>query len=461
MKQLPLLDVLTSGCDERIFLKDNSNKYHLNPLRFERVLQRGSCTCNPLTPDGYEVAKAFHDEMPTADFQKLLASYTGRLQETLQRDRTEEFHVVYGPSGSDAMYIPLLFQQLLNPGKTIVNIVTCPEELGSGSKVAAQNKYYAAWSQYGESLPIDEFIEGAAPVETHFLPARDVSGHIPDRKQEIRDLIEKAGDKPIVGNLVFGSKSGIKDDLAVIDEFPEIMWVVDMCQFRADLSLIHDLITKGVQIMITGSKFYQAPPFCGALLVPKDITAKVAQCDAAPAEAYARLFTRYDFPPALTNLRNVMPDFENWGLLMRWAIAVDEMEKYRGWDAEKTNAWIRRWSRVVAGRLAMSNMFEMMPDMELTNDSIISFTIHINGRALNKAELKAMFDELVTEEHEGLGHANMFFMGQPVDYGKKAFIRLAIGSYTVRQGLSADDFDFGPDLRVVELIENKVRTLYA
>ena len=54
-----LLKVVTSGCDERIFLKpeSNANKYNLHPLHFEGLFTRGSCTCGTLTRFGYDVAK--------------------------------------------------------------------------------------------------------------------------------------------------------------------------------------------------------------------------------------------------------------------------------------------------------------------------------------------------------------------------------------------------------------------
>ena len=56
-----LLNILSTGCDERIFLREetNANKYHLNPLNYKNLLNRGSCTCGTLTPFGHEVAVEF------------------------------------------------------------------------------------------------------------------------------------------------------------------------------------------------------------------------------------------------------------------------------------------------------------------------------------------------------------------------------------------------------------------
>ena len=458
-----LLQILTSGCDERIFLRPetDANKYHLNPLKYEGLFHRGSCTCGTLTPSGHVTAREFMDAYSEDRYEGIVKDQTKRLQALLRETEEDQFHVFFGPSGSDMMYLPLLFQAMMHPGQEIINIVSCPEELGSGSKAAAENAYYAEWNQFGERIPMGEKVCEEVQSRVHFLDARASTGHIVDRKQAIRDLISKHPGQPLVGNLVFGSKSGIKDDLAIIDEFKEgVMWVVDMCQFRTDRTLIHDLIGKGVMIMVTGSKFYQAPPFCGALLVPKQWTHKMAPLPAAVAKGFERLFTAYDFPTALPAVREQLPHFKNVGLRVRWEIALREMEAYMAFSQDEANGLIRRWSQVVTGRLAQSDYFRLMPNIELTNDSIVSFMVLVNGRALNNVELKKLFDYLVLNRHEGLRDYDRIFLGQPVQYGEKSFIRLAIGSYSVRKQLAKRQFDPTNDLQIITLIERAVKHIF-
>ena len=48
------------------------------------------------------------------------------------------------PSGSDAEYIPLLIAKLFNKGKDVLNIVTCNEEVGSGTLNAAGGRFFSA-----------------------------------------------------------------------------------------------------------------------------------------------------------------------------------------------------------------------------------------------------------------------------------------------------------------------------
>jgi hypothetical protein len=115
---------------------------------------------------------------------------------------------------------------------------------------------------------------------------------------------------------------------------------------------------------------------------------------------------------------------------------------------------------VVIGRLALSDRFGMMPDMELTNDSIISFTVSAGGRELDYDELKKLFDTLVLGEHPSLNGFKRVFLGQPVRYGERSFIRLALGSYSIRKLMEPNGFDPYNDLHVVDLIERTAIELF-
>lgn len=454
---------IVSGGDERIVLSPGTgtNQYHLNPMEYEGLLMRGSCTCGTLTPAGHETACRFERDYRVNADAEWIGRQTRRLQHLFGAQGGLDFDIFYGPSGSDMMYWPLLMQAMLYPGQTITNIVSCPEELGSGSVLAAQGRYYAGTNQFGSPVARSERVTDSFTVDARFLPARDDSGCIAERKQAIREIIAARPGQPVVGNLVFGSKSGIEDDLQIIDEFREsVMWVVDMCQFRTHRNLVHDLLGKGVLLMVTGSKFYQAPPFCGALLVPAEWTGRLRGLAAHHLAAYGSLFSAADAPPQLSQLRALWPDHANPGLRLRWEIALDEMEAYLALPRERTDALIRRWNRVVVGRLALSDRFRLMPDLELTNDSIISFTVNAGGRELDYAGLKLLFDHLVLGTHSGFKGCHRVFLGQPVRYGERSFLRLALGSYSIRKMLGEAGFDPGNDLRLVDLIEETAAALF-
>lgn len=50
--------------------------------------------------------------------------------------------IFFSPSGTDSEYIALMIGKLLNPGRAITNIVTCNDEVGSGSKNGANGKFF-------------------------------------------------------------------------------------------------------------------------------------------------------------------------------------------------------------------------------------------------------------------------------------------------------------------------------
>jgi hypothetical protein len=58
------------------------------------------------------------------------------------------------PSGSDAEYIPLLIAKILNPDpeKEFVNIITCNEEVGSGTVDASKGQFFSTMEPIEGSL---------------------------------------------------------------------------------------------------------------------------------------------------------------------------------------------------------------------------------------------------------------------------------------------------------------------
>lgn len=240
-------EILEQGCDERVHIVEgtNRNKYHLNPVQYETLLQRGSCTANLLTRRSHGVAKAFLGKYDELNYENLLEKQSNRLRDLVGSEFNDPFDIYFGPSGSDLVYYPLMFQGMLNPNKKLINIVSCPEELGSGSGYASESRFYANYNQFGDKIPKGEFVDPEHISEVHYLDARDKEGNILDRSKSVKEIIDANKDAAVVGSLVFGSKSGIKDDLDIIDPDDGTMWVVDLCQFRVDPKLIHELLEKG------------------------------------------------------------------------------------------------------------------------------------------------------------------------------------------------------------------------
>ncbi len=108
-------------------------------------------------------------------------------------------------------------------------------------------------------------------------------------------------------------------------------------------------------MLITGSKFFTGPPFCGALLLPPAI---VSRLDQAALPAGLRAYSaRADWPgrAAVGSLR----DEVNLGLLLRWRAALAEMEAFAAVPIATRCEILTRFTAHVRDGIAAN------PDMDL------------------------------------------------------------------------------------------------
>lgn len=458
-------DVIATGGDERIELRENGlNKYFVNPVQYKGVFNRGSCTCNVLTDGGYEAAQKILDRLDTESYDALRRDQEKRFRELIEFGDGDRFQIFYSPSGSDLSYYPILFARLIHPDKDIYSVLTAPEELGTGSIVAMAGKFFAEKNQFGDAIPTGELVDPAIKITQKSFSARDDNGHIIDHRNAILKELKKVHkDHAVLSNLVIGSKSGIYDNVAIVPSAPDgVMWVVDMCQFRATKSLVHELIDLNCMVQITGSKFYGGPPFCGAILIPNDIIAQVKYWDPEIIKPFARIFSKYDMPASLPELRNQFPEYNNYGLLARWEVAMSEIEKLSVYKTYSVLSSISKWNEFVMGQLIENNQyFEPMPDQDITNKTIISFRCkHQDGRFLSDEELRHLHKTLTLGKFDGFGNGvDRVIIGQPVKYRDRSFIRIALGSSDLRW-LMNNDFDFYNDKRLVQVIIATLKELY-
>ncbi len=461
-------EALVAGGDERTEIDPSSgrNRYFIDPVDSRKIFNRGSCTAGMLNGRSRVVAREFLARYETLNHASLVEEQSFRLKSLLGSMHNDPFDVFFGPSGTDLAYLPTMFQRMLHPDRPILQLVSCPEELGSGSMDVAAARLFGHRNQFGQTVEQGAPIDPTAPEPTVVeLDARDSAGNVLDRRNEILRLIDDHPDAAIVGSLVFGSKSGIKDDLDVIDRVGDnILWVVDLCQLRVDPALIHDLLDRGAMVMITGSKFFQTPPFCGALLVPRQLTERLRAIelpdDGSPVAPFGQIFGAHDVPWALDNVRRHLPHDENRGLRLRWEIALDEMESYANWPFDVTNALIDEWNAHLSKVVDAHPNFRIMPDQHKTNDSIVSTQVLAGGRELSHDELRSLYQEVVTSEHTGLSSgARRVFLGQPVRYGQRSFLRFAIGAPSVRWMLERGTLFMDDDERLVEIIAEHAERL--
>jgi len=120
---------------------------------------------------------------------------------------------------------------------------------------------------------------------------------------------------------------------------------------------------------------------------------------------------------------------------MRWEAALHEMRNLSKYSVKGVVDLTAEWFTLVRGIMEdYDDVFELMPDVDLTNKTIISFRVkHENDGYYNFDELTNLYRDIVTKEHVLAGKKRKITLGQPVKYGNKAFMRLALGSYSVRK----------------------------
>ena len=182
---------IVKGGDERITLKENGlNKYHGNPLIYESVFNRGSCTMSNLNIDSKRAVDKMLKKLQKEDYDKLLNQQQNQLKKLIDIDLSDHFDIFYAPSGSDLCYYPIMFSRIIKPDQSIFSVVTCPEELGTGSNTAIKGEYFFGTNQFEENVDKNSIIHKEIKIEQQAFSARDIDGNILNHKSDILDKIE-------------------------------------------------------------------------------------------------------------------------------------------------------------------------------------------------------------------------------------------------------------------------------
>lgn len=461
-----ILSILQSGCNERIFLRsDGFLKYGIPLIGYDHI-NRGSCTCSPADNESVEsIEKALFEIKNAPNPRVLVDQRTEKLRALLNVEGlTNDYQIFYAPSGTDLSYYPGLFIKVLFPGRPILNIIACGDEVGGGTSISAEGIYHGDFNQFDEEVPRGSKVSGGTKIKVHEIDIRGQFGDVQNNNADIELLLDGFGDEnAIVVNLAYCTKSGLETSLAILDSHiaDRVIWNVDMCQFRHDKKVIQHLLAKDAMVMLTGSKFFQSPPFSGMMLVPNKLMEKLNAANWSTVKMYKSIFSKYDLPSHLHDRVDFNPQF-NQGLHCRLQCALDEMERYEHIDQDKANEKMSLWFDTMCKYIENSNNFELMPGIDMNNKTIIPFRVFLNGHYLNFDELKKWhFHTVIQSYKQEYGVENIFF-GQPVKFDQnKGYVRLAIGSKNVRKFVQEDVKLFEEDIMIMNILESQLHAVYA
>ena len=355
----PAEALMAQGGDQRLAVDPSTGLNHYGCSHRPRpwAITFASSTASSLSERGFGGAEVARLRLAAAAFSghadHALAAETQAVRDAIGehyglRDdpRTRGSEVVLAASGTDCELLALALAGQDAPAGhevPVSNILVAPEETGTGVPLAAAGRHFADDTSGRQRVRKGDPVAGFC-VDTRVLPVaiRCENGRMREPAAIVADCIRLASEAHAAGrqvllHLLDLSKTGLLapspaaidllqaslDGARVSERFDV---VVDACQARVDPEHVRDYLARGWMVMITGSKFFTGPPFCGALLLPGAVARRL-QSSRLPT-GLAAYSSRADWPDLAPATRH-LPDSVNHGLVLRWQAALAEMQAFR------------------------------------------------------------------------------------------------------------------------------------
>jgi len=500
----PLEALLASGGDSRLRIDAHSGlgRYGCATRPRPATLAFGSCTASSISGTGYEAASRLHRRLLAVDDEgglrrlvsERLDAVRDELRFLLTRNAVPGVQVVLSPSGTDVELIALALARG-SDGAPVTNILVGPTEVGSGSPLAAAGRHFDRLTPNGAEREPGEAVDAemADDIELVSVRLRGDDGvvrpeHALDAEIEAHVHTHVALGRRILLHVVAHSKTGLHaPSLDAVNRLcalyrDRMQVVIDAAQGRFSRRGLVEVLAQGHIVLVTGSKFFGGPPFCGALLVPPNAHPDTVALSELPA-GFADYFTADQLPPEWPQLRACLPATGNLGLLLRWSAAIAEMREYYATPSELRLRVLRAFEYLAPEILASAACIDVEPIAApiLCNDfdrvlqskaTVFSFSIqHPDGRRFDAEALQRVWRWLNVDasglladaaQREARRLAPSVHIGQPVvltpDSSGPALLRCAIGGVLVSK--VAQDPDWGTRFEDrLAALEDAIRSL--
>lgn len=351
----PAETLMATGGDARLAIDPRTGLNHYGCSHRPRpwAVTFASSTASSLSERGFAGAEAARKRLA-------IAALAGQLSEVLCREAEQVRSAIgshYGLAGSSGIVLMasgtdsemaalavccLPDASMASIQRPVSNVLLAPEETGAGVPLASAGRHFASDTARGRAVDKGERIAGF-PADTRVLsvPIRDVTGRLlppADVDAACIRLVETEAEtgRTVLLHRLDLSKTGLlapsMDCLEILQARlgARLEVVVDACQARLDHHRVQDYIARGWMVMITGSKFFTGPPFCGALLLPTRLAARLHGPGWLP-EGLADYGGSADWPPGAAAPGAATPvadDMVNFGMLLRWQAALAEMAAF-------------------------------------------------------------------------------------------------------------------------------------
>ncbi len=346
----PAETLMATGGDARLAVDPRTGLNHYGCSHRPRpwAVTFASSTASSLSERGFAGAEAARKRVAIAalagQLPAELVQETERVRDAIGRHYglDDPSGIVLSPSGTDSEMAALAVCCLPDASgmairQPVSNVLLAPEETGAGVPLAAAGRHFASDTARGRPVAKGGWIAGF-PTDTRVLsvPIRDAAGRLLPPADVDAACIRLADAEVETGRTVLLhrldlSKTGLlAPSLDCLETLQarlgkRLYVVVDACQTRLDRRRVQDYIARGWMVMITGSKFFTGPPFCGALLLPKHLAARLHESGRLP-EGLADYGGSADWPPGAPAV--VADGAVNLGMVLRWQAALAEMAAF-------------------------------------------------------------------------------------------------------------------------------------
>jgi predicted RNA methylase len=490
-QQAPSCDIpsteqlLVEGGDERIALDPDaaSNKYGCQPFPDPSLAAFGSSTASDISATGFAAADHLrHKIFLAAETEPDAATYSRELdlirQELLHLCGISDFagiETIFATSGTDLHLISAQLTVGTRAAPTLI-IMAGTAETGSYVPAALAGRHFSSRASLGEPVVEGAPISSRGAIEVVTVPIRHDDGTpraAADIDADFESLLTgaTANERRVLLVMVDVSKTGmIAPSPACVSRLqsrlPEMLDVlVDACQFRIAAATLRAYLKQGFMVALTGSKFVTGPTFAGALLIPPAVALRLRE-HPFPC-ALADYSTQGDWPQDW-DTAGCLSNVANFGLLLRWEAALQELRAFRAVPETKVADFLQAFACAVQDRLAHDPVFAPLPVPELDRrplietsswdqrQTIFPFLLfhpeNANGKKpLNREETAQVYRLLQVElaQHPGSGHSSIsgdsarlrYQLGQPVECGIRdgvevSALRLCVSARLIVEAVS-------------------------
>ena len=385
IRSFSVMGLLASGGDNRIHLDEATglNRYGCQAFPDEGARAFGSSTASVISVTGYTGAERLAERLSAAtlggaDPAALYAGELDRVRAELSRllGLDPAVRTLIGQSGTDLHRVLAVLAGL---GERSAPLVISSEAAESGSGVG---EALGGLTSAGGALRahLAALRAPAAPMPCQILPAPSRGPDGAPRASEAvdQDVTAVASAAASLGRrvvlvLMDVSKTGLISPsvdcaLDLKRRYPDRVEVlVDACQMRLSPTAIRAYLDADFMVAVTGSKFMTGPTFSAALLMPQGAGERLS-AHRLPSSLAAHT-ARAEWPQAWPGADS-LPAHANFGLLLRWQAALEEMAPFLALRPDQVEAFFQAFAMAAQARMDHDGAFQPLAQRPLDRSAV-------------------------------------------------------------------------------------------